>query len=62
MRNHLAALGEDESCQLLASSTRCPLVTCVAGQPEIFPVNLVTQGPSLLSHRRRYQAPERSDE
>jgi hypothetical protein len=31
MRNHLAALGEDESCQLLASSTRGPLVTCVAG-------------------------------
>ncbi len=44
----IAALGEDESWQRLASRTLGRLVTCVAGQPEIFPVNYVTQRPSLL--------------
>lgn len=44
----IPALGDDESWQLLASRTLGRLVTCVAGQPEIFPVNFVTQRPSLV--------------
>jgi uncharacterized protein len=44
----ITALGEGESWQLLASRTLGRLVTCVAGRPEIFPLNFVTRRPSLL--------------
>ena len=46
MKSHIAALGEDESWQLLPAG-RWAAWPCVAGQPEIFPVNFVTQRPSL---------------
>ncbi len=42
----IAALGEDESWQLLASRTLGRLVTCVAGQPEIFLLTTLLRGPA----------------
>jgi nitroimidazol reductase NimA-like FMN-containing flavoprotein (pyridoxamine 5'-phosphate oxidase superfamily) len=41
-------LSEDECWYLLASRTLGRLVTVVAGQPEIFPVNFVVQRPTVL--------------
>jgi nitroimidazol reductase NimA-like FMN-containing flavoprotein (pyridoxamine 5'-phosphate oxidase superfamily) len=44
----VAVLSEDECWYLLASRTLGRLVTVVAGQPEIFPVNFVVQRPTVL--------------
>lgn len=44
----ITVLSEDESWDLLASMTLGRLVTVVAGQPEIFPVNFVVQRPTVL--------------
>lgn len=44
----ITVLTEDESWYLLASMTLGRLVTVVAGQPEIFPVNFVVQRPTVL--------------
>jgi uncharacterized protein len=44
----MTVLTEDESWYLLASRTLGRLVTVVAGQPEIFPVNFVVQRPTVL--------------
>jgi nitroimidazol reductase NimA-like FMN-containing flavoprotein (pyridoxamine 5'-phosphate oxidase superfamily) len=44
----MTVLDEDESWQLLASMTLGRLVTIVAGQPEIFPVNFVVQRRTVL--------------
>jgi nitroimidazol reductase NimA-like FMN-containing flavoprotein (pyridoxamine 5'-phosphate oxidase superfamily) len=41
-------LSEEECWYLLASRTLGRLVTVVAGQPEIFPVNFVVQRPTVL--------------
>jgi nitroimidazol reductase NimA-like FMN-containing flavoprotein (pyridoxamine 5'-phosphate oxidase superfamily) len=41
-------LSEDESWSLLSSVSLGRLVTIVGGQPEIFPVNFVTQRRTLL--------------
>lgn len=44
----ITVLTEDESWYLLASMTLGRLVTVVAGQPEIFPVNFVVQRPTVI--------------
>ena len=44
----ITVLTEDESWNLLASMTLGRLVTVIAGQPEIFPVNFVVQRPTVL--------------
>lgn len=44
----MTVLTEDECWYLLASRTLGRLVTVVAGQPEIFPVNFVVQRPTVL--------------
>jgi nitroimidazol reductase NimA-like FMN-containing flavoprotein (pyridoxamine 5'-phosphate oxidase superfamily) len=44
----LTILPEDESWHLLASMALGRLVTCLAGQPEIFPVNYVVQRKTVL--------------
>lgn len=44
----VTVLSEDECWYLLASRTLGRLVTVVAGQPEIFPVNFVVQRPTVL--------------
>lgn len=44
----MTVLDDDESWQLLASVTLGRLVTVVAGQPEIFPVNFVVQRRTIL--------------
>jgi nitroimidazol reductase NimA-like FMN-containing flavoprotein (pyridoxamine 5'-phosphate oxidase superfamily) len=44
----ITVLDDDESWYLLASMTLGRLVTNVAGQPEIFPVNFVVQRPTIL--------------
>jgi uncharacterized protein len=44
----ITVLTEDESWYLLATMTLGRLVTVVAGQPEIFPVNFVVQRPTVL--------------
>jgi hypothetical protein len=44
----ITVLTEDESWYLLASMTLGRLVTVVAGQPEVFPVNFVVQRPTVL--------------
>jgi nitroimidazol reductase NimA-like FMN-containing flavoprotein (pyridoxamine 5'-phosphate oxidase superfamily) len=44
----ITVLTEDESWHLLASMTLGRLVTVVAGQPEIFPVNFVVQRPTVI--------------
>ena len=41
-------LSEDESWSLLSSMTLGRFVTCLGGQPEIFPVNFATQRPTVL--------------
>jgi uncharacterized protein len=44
----ITVLSEDECWYLLASRTLGRLVTVVAGQPEIFPVNFVVQRRTVL--------------
>ncbi|HEY7052479.1 MAG TPA: pyridoxamine 5'-phosphate oxidase family protein [Mycobacterium sp.] len=44
----LTILSESESWKLLGSAALGRLVTSVDGQPEIFPVNFVVQGRSVL--------------
>jgi uncharacterized protein len=44
----VTVLGEDESWSLLSSMSLGRFVTCLGGQPEIFPVNFVTQRPAVL--------------
>jgi len=44
----ITVLGDDESWDLLKSAALGRLVTNVGGQLEIFPVNFVTQGRTLL--------------
>ena len=44
----VTVLSEDESWNLLASVSLGRLVTSMDGQPEIFPVNFVTQRPTVL--------------
>jgi nitroimidazol reductase NimA-like FMN-containing flavoprotein (pyridoxamine 5'-phosphate oxidase superfamily) len=44
----VTVLSEDECWYLLASRTLGRLVTVVADQPEIFPVNFVVQRPTVL--------------
>lgn len=44
----ITVLTEDECGYLPASRTLGRLVTVVAGQPEIFPVNFVVQRPTVL--------------
>ena len=44
----VVAIPEDECWQLLASRTLGRLVTSIAGQPEIFPVNFVVQRETVL--------------
>ena|ERR1700676_902135 len=44
----VTVLGEDESWSLLSSMSLGRFVTCLGGQPEIFPVNFVTQRPTVL--------------
>lgn len=44
----ITILSEDESWDLLASVALGRLVTSVAGQPEIFPVNFVVQERTVL--------------
>jgi nitroimidazol reductase NimA-like FMN-containing flavoprotein (pyridoxamine 5'-phosphate oxidase superfamily) len=44
----MTVLSEDESWHLLASMSLGRLVTSVAGQPEIFPVNFVVQRHTVL--------------
>src|SRR6476646_7227728 len=41
-------LGEDECWSLLSSLSLCRFVTCLDGRPEVFPVNFVTQRPTVL--------------
>ena len=41
-------LSEDESWSLLSSVSLGRLVTILGGQPEIFPINFVTQRRTLL--------------
>lgn len=47
-REPIVAIPEDECWQLLASKALGRLVTSVAGQPEIFPVNFVVQRKTVL--------------
>jgi nitroimidazol reductase NimA-like FMN-containing flavoprotein (pyridoxamine 5'-phosphate oxidase superfamily) len=44
----VTVLSEDESWSLLSSMTLGRFVTCLGGQPEIFPVNFATQRPTVL--------------
>jgi uncharacterized protein len=44
----VTVLSEDESWRLLTSVALGRLVTILAGQPEIFPINFVTQRRTLL--------------
>ena len=44
----VTVLSEEESWNLLASVSLGRLVTSMDGQPEIFPVNFVTQRPTVL--------------
>lgn len=44
----ITVLSEDESWRLLASVALGRLVTSVAGQPEIFPVNFAVQSRTVL--------------
>ena len=44
----LTILSEDESWHLLASMALGRLVTCLEGQPAIFPVNFVVQRRTVL--------------
>jgi nitroimidazol reductase NimA-like FMN-containing flavoprotein (pyridoxamine 5'-phosphate oxidase superfamily) len=44
----VTVLSEDESWSLLSSMRLGRFVTCLGGQPEIFPVNFVTQRPTVL--------------
>ncbi len=44
----IVVIPEDECWRLLASETLGRLVTSVAGQPEIFPVNFVIQHKTVL--------------
>ncbi len=44
----MTVLGEDECWSLLSSLSLGRFVTCLDGQPEIFPVNFVTQRPTVL--------------
>src|ERR1700687_4782677 len=44
----VTVLGEDESWSLLSSVALGRLVTILGGQPEIFPVNFVTQRRTVL--------------
>ena len=44
----VTVLSEDESWSLLSSMSFGRLVTSLGGQPEIFPVNFVTQRPTVL--------------
>ncbi|QUR66748.1 pyridoxamine 5'-phosphate oxidase family protein [Mycobacterium spongiae] len=44
----ITILSQDESWDRLASVTLGRLVTCIAGQPEIFPVNFVVQERTVL--------------
>ena len=44
----MTVLSEDESWSLLSSMALGRLVTSLGGQPEIFPVNFVTQRPTVL--------------
>lgn len=44
----VTVLGEDECWSLLASVSLGRLVTTLGGQPEIFPVNFVTQHRTVL--------------
>jgi nitroimidazol reductase NimA-like FMN-containing flavoprotein (pyridoxamine 5'-phosphate oxidase superfamily) len=44
----VTVLSEDESWRLLSSVALGRLVTILAGQPEIFPINYVTQRRTLL--------------
>ena len=44
----VTVLGEDESWSLLSSMSLGRFVTCLGGQPEIFPVNFVTQRRTVL--------------
>src|ERR1700694_3541183 len=44
----VTVLSEDESWSLLSSMSLGRLVTSLGGQPEIFPVNFVTQRPTVL--------------
>ena len=46
--SRLTILSEDESWHLLASMALGRLVTSLAGQPEIFPVNFVVQRRTVL--------------
>ena len=44
----VTVLGEDECWSLLSSLSLDRFVTCLDGRPEIFPVNFVTQRPTVL--------------
>ncbi|HZN78714.1 MAG TPA: pyridoxamine 5'-phosphate oxidase family protein [Mycobacterium sp.] len=44
----VTVLSEDESWRLLSSVALGRLVTVLAGQPEIFPINFITQRRTLL--------------
>ena len=44
----MTVLSEDESWSLLSSVSLGRLVTILGGQPEIFPVNFVTQRRTVL--------------
>jgi uncharacterized protein len=44
----VTVLSEDESWNLLSSMSLGRLVTILGGQPEIFPVNFVTQRRTVL--------------
>jgi nitroimidazol reductase NimA-like FMN-containing flavoprotein (pyridoxamine 5'-phosphate oxidase superfamily) len=44
----VTVLSEDDSWRLLSSTSLGRLVTILGGQPEIFPVNFVTQRRTLL--------------
>jgi hypothetical protein len=44
----VTVLSEDECWSLLSSMTLGRFVTCLGGQPEIFPVNFVTERPTVL--------------
>src|SRR4029450_14115095 len=44
----VTVLGEEECWSLLSSLSLGRFVTCLDGRPEIFPVNFVTQRPTVL--------------
>ena len=59
----VTVLSEDESWSLLTSVSLGRLVTNLRGQPEIFPVNFVTQRRTVLFRTaQRHQAVQRRDE